>query len=159
MTRRRFMLFGVVALAPLMMFVGACGSDEPGDFSSRSDVASEVLIQTTTSWDGGDFEYPDGDSELTVARISLSAGSRIEAHCHTFPLASEVVKGEITITKLNGESRTFGEGEAVVEVFNTWHTAEASEDTELLVFYAAAEDVPLSVLKDSGHELESECSE
>ena len=133
----------------LIPFVSNAGDDSP----NKPIVNVVTLLQSSTSWDGGSFDYPEGKPQITVSTITVPEGGSISLHCHPGPLAGRVVKGTLEVTKANGESRIFEEGEALIEVSNTWHYGKGlSGDTELLVVYIGAEGMPVTVLKDGDPE-------
>jgi len=124
------------------------------------DVSSTILVKGATSWDGSSFNYAQGEPEITVQKISINTGSEevsLAVHCHTVPLAAYVLKGSVNVVKPSGESKLFNVGDAFVEVMNKWHKGVFVEDTELLVFYAGAKGVELSVKKDSNAPLSKSC--
>ncbi|MEQ9266142.1 MAG: cupin domain-containing protein [Balneolaceae bacterium] len=114
-------------------------------------VKVEVLSKTSTSWDGSAFEYPKGQPEITISKITLPPGFKLPMHKHPNPLGGIVLKGEIVVTREDGTTHTVKEGEAIVELVNTWHYGKNDTDqpTVLLAFYIGEVGVPLSVNKDN----------
>ncbi len=109
-------------------------------------VTVQVLAQNSVSWDGGDFRYPAAFPEITVVKIQVPQGAEIPEHCHPIPLAAYVAKGAIQITTSAGAQAVFSEGQSFIEVLNQWHSGlGVGPDTELIVFYAGAQNRPLSV--------------
>jgi len=124
-------------------------------------VSSEILAKGSQSWDGAPIEYRQGPAELTVQRIRVSAGGEAVAlpiHCHTIPLAAYVTQGSVRVVKTSGEERIFKSGDAFIEVMNQWHKGIFVEDTELIVVYAGAKDVPISFKQDEGSPLAASCN-
>ena len=137
----------------LIPFVSHAGDDPP-----NKPIVNVTLLQSSTSWDGGSFNYPEGKPQITVSTITVPEGVSLAMHCHPVPLAGMVVKGTLEVTTANGESRIFEEGEAVIEVFNTWHYGKGlSGDTELFVVYMGAEGMPVTVLMDGDPEQAKLC--
>ena len=144
---RRSLRLALLAL----LLAGAAAADEPPRAST------EVLVRSTTSWDGGAFRYPDGQPEITVTRITIPAGVTLPMHCHPVPLAGALTRGRLEVRKASGETVLVGAGEGLIEVSGQWHQGHALEDTEILVVYAGAESVPLTVLADDGEGLSGAC--
>jgi quercetin dioxygenase-like cupin family protein len=121
-------------------------------------IKAEVLTQGSLSWDGSGFNYPVGKPDISIVTITVPNGIEISEHCHPMPLAAYVVRGAITVTTSSGEKRTFQQGEAFVEVMNTWHKGSGvAEETELIVFYAGQERLPLSVKRNGDSVLANRC--
>lgn len=104
---------------------------------------SEVLIKTTTSWDGGPIAYPEGQAEITVLHLSLLEGRWVPFHCHPVPTVGYVLSGSIRVQRSSGEEIIVGPGESVVEVMRTLHRGQGfGGDAEIIVVYAGATDLP-----------------
>ncbi len=125
-----------------------------------NEVSSSILVNESISWDGGSFEYAKGKPKITIKKITISTGNEevlLAVHCHTIPLAAYVLKGSVRVVKPSGENKLFKAGDAFIEVMNKWHKGTFVEDTELIVFYAGANGVALSVKKDNGSPLSMVC--
>lgn len=120
-------------------------------------AVSETLIQSSTSWDGSDFSYPEGQPELTVSRINIPAGVTLPLHCHPVPLAGYITEGKLEVRKPSGETITITEGGPLIEVSNIWHQGHGVTDTEIIVVYAGSTDLPITILKDAEPELIRHC--
>ena len=74
-------------------------------------------------------------------------------HWHPVINAAVILKGALSLELADGSRRTFGEGEALVEVVNTVHTGQALGDgpVELVVFYAGVQGSPTTVLTTTAH--------
>lgn len=114
-------------------------------------VQVEVLSKTSTSWDGSNFEYPKGQPEITISKITLPPGFKLPMHKHPNPLGGIVLKGEIVVTREDGTTHTVKEGESIVELVDTWHYGKNDTDqpTVLLAFYIGEVGVPLSINKEN----------
>ena len=139
----------------LITQLAACAGPPEREPAPR--VTNEVLIESTQSWDGGDFTYPKGDAQLTVARISIPRGVTLPIHCHPVPLAGVLSRGVLEVRKENGENIVVRKGEPLIEVSTQWHAGHALEDAEITVIYAGAEGVPVTVMKDGNPEWASRC--
>lgn len=120
-------------------------------------ISSQVLVQSTHSWDGGEFAYPTGEGQLTVTRIFMPKGSSLPMHCHPVPLAGMVTKGQLEVLKEDGQTRVFGEGAGLIEVSNQWHYGTALEAVEIVVVYSGSVDLPVTVFKDGYPALVAQC--
>jgi quercetin dioxygenase-like cupin family protein len=110
-------------------------------------ASAEPLLQTTTSWDGGAIDYPDGQAQVTAIILKIDEGDEPPFHCHPVPTMGYVLKGKIEVETRNGDKAVFSRGDSVVEVMRTVHRGIALEaPAEIIVFYAGAQDVPNTVL-------------
>ncbi|WP_010448201.1 cupin domain-containing protein [Vibrio rotiferianus] len=111
-------------------------------------VEAEVMLKTTTSWDGTELpSYPQGKPEVTIVKIIVPKGVQLPMHQHPVINAGIVLKGEITVTKKSGEKIILKAGDAIAEVVEQWHFgANTGEDpTEIIVFYAGVKNEPITV--------------
>ena len=109
----------------------------------------DVLLQTQTTWEGGDIVYPNGDAEVTSVILRIEEGQEPPFHCHPVPTMGYVLSGEAQVETAAGESVILKEGDAVVEVLRTVHRGKALRGpVEILVFYAGAAGTPNTVLPD-----------
>ena len=124
-------------------------------------ITSTVLHSGSVSWDGGSFAYPDGEPEISIHKITIKTDGEevtLPVHCHPVPLAGYVLKGSVRVNiKSTGKSRLFKEGEAIIEVFNTWHHGVITEDTELLAFYVGKKGMPVSIKEGDDSPLSKGC--
>ncbi len=121
--------------------------------------SAEQLIQTSTSWDGGEIAYPEGEAEITAIRLIAREGEWAPFHCHPVPTMGYVLNGTVKVQLKNGREATFGPGETVVEVMRTLHRGQGvGGDAELLVFYAGAKGLPVSFTHGE-KDAESHCKE
>ena len=112
---------------------------------------SEILTRSLTSWNGGEFYYPEGVPEVTAAKIRLEAGEQTVWHCHPVPLFAYVLQGRLEVATDSGQYRVFNKGDAFVEVMNTLHRGTAIKGPVVLIaFYAGALGVDNTVLLSSG---------
>jgi quercetin dioxygenase-like cupin family protein len=124
------------------------------------EVQSTILTADSVSWDQGAFQYPDGTAKITVQLLEISPRGKtlsLAVHCHSMPLAAYVMKGSVEVVKLTGESKLFTQGDAFIEVMNKWHKGVFVEKTELLVFYAGNDLLPLSIGEDGDPALAANC--
>ncbi|ASI96522.1 cupin domain-containing protein [Vibrio rotiferianus] len=111
-------------------------------------VEAEVMLKTTTSWDGAELpSYPQGQPEVTIVKITVPKGVQLPMHQHPVINAGIVLKGEITVTKKSGEKIILKAGDAIAEVVEQWHFGANTGDdpTEIIVFYAGVKNEPITV--------------
>ena len=112
-------------------------------------VQAENLLQSTTSWDGGEIYYPEGDAEITSFILRLEEGKEVPYHCHPVPTMGYVLKGSVEVETDKGDKTVLHQGESAIEVMKTVHRGKAvNGPAEIVVFYAGAEGVPNTVMLD-----------
>ena len=138
----------------IILLVGLLLYFRPAD----AQVTVQVLAQNSVTWDGGDFRYPTAIPQITVVKIRVPQGAQLPEHCHPVPLAAYVAKGAIQVTTSAGVQAVFNEGQSFIEVMNRWHRGlGVGTDTELIVVYAGAKDLPLSLDRNGQAELVKGC--
>ena len=96
---------------------------------------AERIAASSSSWNGEPLPaYPAGRPLVSLLRILIPPHARLEVHFHPVVNAGVVLRGELT-------------GEGIVEMVGTLHYGEnrGDDEVELVMFYAGAEGVPLSV--------------
>ncbi len=130
-------------LLTLLLWTNAWAGEETG-------VESQVLIQTSKSWDGEMLpDYPEGTPEIKVLRITVPPGTTLPLHKHPVINVGVLLKGELKVVTEEDETLILQSGEAIVEVGDKWHYGvnEADEPAEIIVFYAGTSDKPVTVEK------------
>ena len=138
-----------LALAGLFASFPLALQAHDGHGAAALGVEVTELASSSKEWDGRTLpRYPDGQPQVKVLRITIPAGVRLPLHWHPVINAAVVLKGALALELADGSSRTFHEGEALIEVVNTIHTGRAlgSQPVELVVFYAGVEGSPTTVL-------------
>jgi len=121
--------------------------------SSRADGASPVvktLVKTTQSWNGEFLPaYPQGKPEITILRISIPAGTKLDTHSHPVINAGVLISGKLTVVTKDGKTLYLKAGDAIVEVVNTLHYGinEGKVPADIIVFYAGGVDTPITVVE------------
>lgn len=114
-----------------------------------SNVQAQDLLQSTTSWDGGDIYYPQGDAEITSFILKLEPGKEVPYHCHPVPTMGYVLKGNVEVETANGDKTVLKQGQSAIEVMKTVHRGKAvNGPAEIIVFYAGAVGVPTTIMLD-----------
>ncbi|MDX1734308.1 MAG: cupin domain-containing protein [Halioglobus sp.] len=115
--------------------------------TATSAAAPERLLDTTTTWEGGALSYPEGEARVTAVMLRIDEGDEPPFHCHPVPTMGYVLRGEVEVETASGKTAVFREGDSVVEVMRTVHRGKALRGpVEIIVFYAGATGVPVSVL-------------
>lgn len=96
------------------------------------------LLKTTTSWDGAQLKYPEGQAEITGMMIEIAPGAQTGWHLHAVPSFGILLEGELDVTLKDGKVKHLKSGEALAEVVNTLHNGKNVGKTpvKILVFYA-----------------------
>jgi quercetin dioxygenase-like cupin family protein len=113
-----------------------------------AEVTSQVVLRSDRAWDGTPYRsYPAGVPELTVLKIVLPPHSTLDWHEHPMPNVAYVLSGELTVEKADTmETLHLKQGEALPEMVDSRHRGmTGNRTTELIVFYAGAKGLPVSV--------------
>jgi quercetin dioxygenase-like cupin family protein len=111
-------------------------------------VMVDQLLQATRSWDGNQYtRYVTGQPQITILRISIPPNTALDWHEHPMISAGYVVSGQITLEIRGTQKRkTIYAGQALAESVATVHRGyTTNQPVELLVFYAGAVGLPLSI--------------
>ena len=127
--------------------------DETGCRMSLSGgrLAVTRVAETASSWDGAPLPaYPAERPQVTILRATIPPHATLPRHTHAVVNAGVILRGELTVVSDNGTERTFRAGEGIVELVGTVHYGENRGDgeTEMVMFYAGTEGVPLSESAD-----------
>jgi len=115
-----------------------------------STVKVDVLVKTSTSWDGRDLpNYAKGKPEITILRIKIPPKVQLPLHEHPVINAGVLLKGELTVVTKDKEILHLKAGDSIVEVVDKWHYGknEGNEPAEIIVFYAGVQDTPITIKK------------
>ncbi len=112
-----------------------------------STITSKTLLQSTGGWGGTAYKsYPTGEPQLTVLKITIPPHTTMQWHTHPIPSAGYVLSGSLIVEKRDGTKRRFVVGEVVPELVDVVHRGIAgAQGVVLIVFYAGAAGIPLSV--------------
>lgn len=119
----------------------------PAMASEPAPIQSTIVLQSSTSWDGHPYKgYPAGKPQLTVRKVVLQPGAQFPWHTHPIPAAGYVMSGRLEVESRDGKYKTqLGPGEVLAEMQDVVHRGRSGDTvTELVVFYAGAEGVPIS---------------
>ena len=111
---------------------------------------SEKVIQTTMHWNQQPIkqihiEHP----QVTILRITIPAGEKLEMHKHPVLNIGYLTKGELTVRSEKGDELILKPGDPIVELVDVWHYGEStgSEDAEIVVTYVGEKEDSLSITK------------
>jgi quercetin dioxygenase-like cupin family protein len=127
------------ALSLALILQPGCATNRPGKEFSNASVVSQQLAKSTRSWDGKLLPpYPEGQPEVTIRRVIIPPGARLETHLHPVINAGVLVKGELTVVSADGKSLHLKAGDPIVELVNTPHYGinEGRVAAEIVVVYA-----------------------
>jgi quercetin dioxygenase-like cupin family protein len=110
-----------------------------------------TLAESSKSWNGIDLpNYPTEKPKITVLKITIPPHAKLSVHKHLVINAGVLIKGELTVIDGQNNTLQLKAGDALVELVNTYHYGENKGNTpaEIIVFYAGAEGVPITVVKE-----------
>jgi quercetin dioxygenase-like cupin family protein len=134
MTREIVQKFAILYVLVLILF--SCASK---DETNHTSISIKELVRTSKSWDGKLLvPYPQGQPEITILKIGIPAGARLETHSHPVINAGVLTSGELTVRTTDGKVLRLKAGDPIVEVVNTLHYGinEGTVPAEIVVFYA-----------------------
>ena len=93
--------------------------------------------------------YPQGKPEITILRISIPPGTKLDTHSHPVINAGVLISGQLTVVTTDGKTLHLKAGDPIVEVVNTLHYGmnEGKVPAEIVVFYAGVVDTPITVVE------------
>ncbi|MEW5894584.1 MAG: cupin domain-containing protein [Candidatus Omnitrophota bacterium] len=133
----------IFTIISFVLFLQSGCSRLPAGRVKESLVSVEKLVKTTRSWDGNLLPaYPPGQPEVTISRITIPAGTRIDTHSHPVINAGVLISGQLTVVTTDGKTLHLNAGDPIVEVVNTMHYGINQGDVpaDIIVFYAGAVD-------------------
>jgi quercetin dioxygenase-like cupin family protein len=129
---------------PLLLLT-VCLTTQAWAFKQK-EVTSEVLAQTTMSWNGATLPaYPNGQPQITVLKITIPPKTVLQWHEHPVINAGYIVSGSLKVETTTNEVLYLNQGDTIVEVVNTWHRG-INETRKPVVFYAGAIGTPITVV-------------
>jgi quercetin dioxygenase-like cupin family protein len=114
-------------------------------------IKVEQILQTTQSWDASPYtNYPTGQPQVTVLRITIPPNTALHWHRHPIISVAYVLSGHLTLEKkATGERTILQAGQAVAETVQTTHRGfTTDEPVQLIVFYAGQVGLPLTVSEE-----------
>lgn len=108
----------------------------------------QQLAKTIRSWDDSLLPvYPAGQPEVTILRLTIPPGTKLEKHFHPVINAGVLISGELTVIAEDGKVLYLKPGDPIVELVKTSHYGinQGTEPVDLIVFYAGVEGLPITV--------------
>lgn len=136
---RRAVLFGTVLILALAFNGWVQGLDAAN---------VKVLTKTTSSWNGSELpQYPEGQPEITILRITIPPKSQLPVHEHPVINAGVLLKGQLTVVTKDNETLHLRAGDSIVELVDKPHYGknEGDEPAEIIVFYVGIKDRPITI--------------
>ena len=130
---RRFLLLALAV--GISIPIVACS---PKKKTSLEPVVVETLISATKSWNGDSFQYPRGQAEMKLEKITAQPGFRTPLHFHPQPGIIYLQKGSLYCQTSDGQSLTVEAGESFASSQDTVHYCENNGNEEMVVFVASA---------------------
>ena len=140
----------LVVLSAVLLLQAGCATVGTLPQADAAPVVVKELVKTTKSWDGERLpSYPQAQPEVTVRRICIPPGTRLDLHLHPVINAGVVIGGQLTVVTASGKTLHLQAGDPIVEVVNTLHYGinEGKVPAEIVVFYAGAVDTPINVVE------------
>jgi quercetin dioxygenase-like cupin family protein len=128
-------------LAPALAF-------DEGHGGTHRGVVVETLARSTQDWTGTRLPpYPVGQPQVTVLRITVPPGVRLDPHHHPVINAGVLLQGRLKVVMEKGPTMVLESGDALVEVVNRIHHGESlgPQPAVIVVVYAGVEGLPLTV--------------
>jgi quercetin dioxygenase-like cupin family protein len=113
---------------------------------------AETLLKATESWNRKAYtQYPAGQPQLTMLRVTIDAQTALPWHHHTIPNVGYVLSGELTITdQATGKKQTFKKGDAFAESVDDVHRGMAGAlPATILLIYSGTPGTATSIPEKS----------
>ena len=134
--------FGSLILVVGVFMLAGCAMDRGAGVDARE------LVRSSRSWDGAMLPpYPQGQPEVSIKRIIIPAGVRLELHRHPVINAGVLLRGQLTVVTDDGRTLHLKEGDPIVELVGTAHYGvnEGAGPAEIVVFYAGVSGASVTV--------------
>ena len=135
-----------VILSVLVLIQFGCATHD----ANHASISVKELVRASQSWDGKLLvPYSQGQPEITILRISIPAGARLDTHSHPVINAGVLMSGQLTVKTTDGKVLRLKAGDPIVEVVNTLHYGinEGTVPAEIIVFYAGIVGQAVTVSK------------
>jgi quercetin dioxygenase-like cupin family protein len=110
--------------------------------------ASSVLLDTGTTTLGQKLSYPAGAAHVTAVVVTMQPGETTGWHRHDVPMFGYMLDGEITVDYGKSGTRTYRQGDAVMEAVDVLHDGRNTGRTpaRVLAVFLGADGVPNTVM-------------
>jgi len=130
----------------MLIFLAGCSGT--GIRQSRRPAVVRQIVRSVKSWDGEILPaYPQGQPEVTILRIKVPPGVRLDMHKHPVINAGILTKGQLTVVRDDGKTLLLKAGDPIVEIVNRAHYGInfGKKPAEIIVWYAGVENEPVSI--------------
>jgi quercetin dioxygenase-like cupin family protein len=134
----------------ILMLQSGCATVRLRQQAGEARIVAKELVAATRSWDGKALPaYPQGQPDVTIRRVSIPAGARLDTHRHPVINAGVLISGQLTVVSADGKTLHLKAGDPIVELVDTQHYGinEGKVPTEIIVFYAGITGTPIAVGK------------
>jgi quercetin dioxygenase-like cupin family protein len=134
----------------VMFILKSCAPTGTRPETNQAPAVVRQLVKTSRSWNGELLPaYPEGQPEITILRISIPAGTRLDKHNHPVINGGVLLSGQLTVVTTDGKTLHLKAGDPVVEVVNTLHYGinQGKIPAEIIVFYAGIVEKPITVIE------------
>ena len=102
---------------------------------ASDDISSQTILETDKTVIGQDIQYPSGPPLITSKIVTIPIGAETGVHSHEYPMFGYVMEGEITVDYGDQGTKTFLEGDSLIEAINYTHNGKntGNEPTKILV--------------------------
>jgi quercetin dioxygenase-like cupin family protein len=138
----------IAPIGVILLLQSGCATVRPRQQAGEARIVAKELVVATRSWDGKPLPaYPQGQPEVTIRRISIPAGARLDPHRHPVINAGVLLSGQLTVVSADGKTLHLKAGDPVVELVDTQHYGinEGNVAAEIMVFYAGIVGTPIAV--------------
>ena len=111
-------------------------------------VNSELLIQTDRHWNQQPIKpLHINQPQVTVLRIKIAVGEKLEMHKHPVLNIGYLTKGELSVYSDKGDVLVLKAGDPIVELVDTWHYGvnTGDQEAEIVVTYVGEKEDSLTI--------------
>jgi len=139
----------LATLSVALLLQPGCATVQRTPKANGARIVVEELVKTTRSWDGKTLPaYPQGQAEITIRRLTIPVGARLDTHRHPVINAGVLTRGELTVVTADGKKLYLKAGDPIVELVNTWHYGinQGRVPAEIVIVYAGTVGTPTGIV-------------
>ena len=137
-------------MAIILLLSPGCATVDRAAESNGNSLTVTELVKSDRSWDGALLPgYPAGQPEVTILKITIPPGFRLDTHRHPVINAGVLLSGQLTVITAEGDKLHLRAGDPIVEVVEKLHSGfnPGTVPAEIIVFYAGVIDKPITVIE------------
>lgn len=142
-SNRALMLFGALVAGLMAATIAASAKDYP---------PVKTLLKSGKTILGQTFAYPtDGPAQIQSVIVTMQPGQETGLHTHPYPTYGYILQGELTVSYPAGVTKTYKQGQAVMEAVDTPHNGKNTGTVPvriLVVFIGVEGQANTKVLND-----------